>query len=166
MMGSDGRPIRGTRMADMNDARIAPAGRAPWHLWLVGLLMVVWNAASCYSHVMTLGRDDGYFRATGITPEIAAYFAALPPWYIATWTVGVWGGLVAAVSLLMRKSSSVWWFAASQVAMAVNGVATLRSSEAREVLGAVGSIWAIATIILGAFLVFYSMAIKQRGILR
>jgi hypothetical protein len=153
-------------MADMNDTRVAPAGSTPWHLWLVGLLMLVWNAASCYSYVMTLAQDDGYFRATAITPEIAAYFAALPAWYVATWTIGVWGGLVAAVGLLTRKSWAVWWLAASQLAMAANSVATLLNSEAQEVLGAVGSISAVATIILGAFLVLYSMAMKRLTILR
>jgi hypothetical protein len=78
----------------------------------------------------------------------------------------VWGGLLAAVGLLMRKSWAVWWFAASQFAVAVNSVMTLLISEAREVLGIVGSISAIALIILGVFLLLYSMAMKRRGILR
>jgi hypothetical protein len=118
----------------MNDARVAPAGLAPWHLWLVGLLILVWNAASCYSHVMTLAQDDGYFRAARVTPEIAAYFAAVPAWYVVAWTIGVWGGLLAAVGLLIRKSWAVWWFAVSQLAMAVNSAATLLNPEARDVL--------------------------------
>jgi hypothetical protein len=150
----------------MNDTRVAPAGLAPWHLWLVGLLLLVWNAMSCYSYVMTLTQNEGYFRAGGITPEIAAYFAALPAWYVAAWTIGVWGGVLAAVGLLMRKSWAVWWFAASQLAMVVNSVATLLDSQAQEVLGAVGWIGAIATIILGVFVVLYSVAMKRRGILR
>jgi hypothetical protein len=150
----------------MNDTRAAPAGLAPWHLWLVGMLMLVWNAMSCYSQVMTLTQNDAYLRAMRITPEIAAYFAALPAWYVAAWTIGVWGGVLAAVGLLMRKSWAVWWFAASQLAMVVNSVATLLDSEAHEVLGAVGSIMAIATIMLGAFVVLYSVAMKRRGILR
>jgi hypothetical protein len=150
----------------MNDTHVSPAGLAPWHLWVVGLLSLVWNAASCYSHVMTLAQDDGYLRATGITPEMAAYFAALPAWYVVAWTIAVWGGLLAAVGLLMRRSWAVWWFAVSQLAMTVNSVATLLSSEAQEVLGMVGSISAIALIMLGVFLVLYSMAMKRRGILR
>jgi hypothetical protein len=152
-------------MIDMNDTRVSQTGLAPWHLWLVGLLMLIWNAASCYSYVMTLTQDERYFRATGITPEIAAYFAALPAWYVATWTIGVWGGLVAAVGLLIRRSWAVWWFAASQLAMAINSVVTLLNSKAQDVLGMVGSISAIATIILAAFLVLYAMAMKRRGIL-
>jgi hypothetical protein len=129
-------------------------------------LMLVWNVMSCYSHVMTLTQNAAYFRATGVTPQIAAYFAAVPGWYVVAWTIGVWGGLVAAVSLLMRKSWTVWWFAASQLAMTVNSVATLLSQDARDVLGSVGSVGAIAVIIIGAFVVLYSMTMKQRGVLR
>jgi hypothetical protein len=149
----------------MNNTLVAPGGRAPWHLWLIGLLMVVWNAASCYSHVMTLTQNAAYFRATGITPEMAAYLAAVPGWYVAAWTIAVWGGLVAAVGLLMRESWTVWWFAASQLAMIINSVWTLLNPDAK-VLGRVGSISAIVLVVLGALLVLYSMAMKRRGILR
>ena len=82
------------------------------------------------------------------------------------WTIGVWGGLLASVGLLMRKSWAVWGFAASQLAMAINSVAALLNSEAHNVLGTVGSIMAIATVVLGAFVVLYSMAMKRRGVLR
>jgi hypothetical protein len=148
----------------MNDTRVAPA--ATWHLWLVGVLALLWNAAACFSHVQTLRQDEGYFRATGVTTEMAAYFAGVPTWYVVAWTVGVWGGLLASVGLLMRKSSAVRWFAASQLAMVVNSVWTLLNPNAYEVLGDVGRFGAIATIILAAFLVFYSMVLKRRGILR
>jgi len=57
------------------------------------------------------------------------------------------------------------WFAASQLAMAVNGVWTLLNPDAYEVLGNVGWIWAVATIVLSAFLVRYSIAMKRRGLL-
>jgi hypothetical protein len=150
----------------MKDTRVASVALAPWHVWLVGSLMLVWNAASCYSYVMTLAQDEGYFRATRVTPEMAAYFATLPGWYVASWTVGVWGGVLAAVGLLLRKSWAAWWFAASQLAMGINSLATVLRPGARDVFGALGSIWAIVTIILGACLVLYSMAMKRRGVLR
>ena len=150
----------------MNGARATPTGLALWHLWLVGLLWLAYSALSCYSYVMTLTQNAAYFRAMGVTPEIAAYFAAVPAWYVLTWTIGVWGGLLAAMGLLMRKSWAVWWLASSQLAMAVNSVWTLLNSDAHEVLGNVGWIWAVATIAVGAFLVLYSMAMKRRGVLR
>ena len=149
----------------MNKARTAPAGLAPWHLWFVGLLMLVWNVMSCFSQVMTLTRNASYFRATGVTPEIAAYFAALPTWNVVAWTIGVWGGVLAAVGLLMRKAWAVLWFAASQLAMAIYSVATLLSSDADAALCKVGSIMTIAVIMLGAFAVLYSIAMKRRGVL-
>jgi hypothetical protein len=158
--------VNRSSLVQMNDARGTPAALAPWHLWLVGVLWLVYSAMSCYSHVMTLTQNAAYFRATGVTPEIAAYFAAVPAWYVVTWTIGAWGGLLAAVGLLMRKCWAVWWFAASQLAMAANSVWTLLNPDAYEVLGNVGWIWALATIALCVFLVVYSMAMKRHGILR
>jgi hypothetical protein len=150
----------------MNEARAARTGFAPWHLWLVGLLMLVWNAMSCASHVMTLSQNEAYFRASGVTPEMAAYFASVPAWYVVAWTIGVWGGLLAAVGLLMRKSWAVWACVVSQSAMAVNSVWTLLNPEAQEVLGKVGSIGAVAVIAFSLFVVLYAIAMKRRGILR
>ena len=149
----------------MNDARAAPTGLALWHVWFVGLLLLAWNALSCYSHVMTLTQNAAYFRGTGVTPEIAAYFAAVPGWYVVTWTIGVWGGLLAAVGLLMRKSWAVGWFAASQLAMVINSVWTLLNPDA-NVLGSVAWIFAAVVIALAVFVVPYSIALKRRGILR
>ena len=118
---------------------------------------------SCCSYVPMLTQNAAYFRSTGVTPRIAAYFAAVPARYVVAWTIAVWGGAVAAVGLLMRKSWTVWWLAASQLAMVINGVATLLNLDARELSGRVG---AIVAIILGAFLVLYSLLLKQRGVLR
>jgi hypothetical protein len=78
----------------------------------------------------------------------------------------VWGGLVAAAGLLMRKSWTVSWFVASQLAMAVNSVATLLNPDAIEVLGRVGSIMAYGVITIGVFVVLYSMVMKRRSVLR
>ena len=60
----------------MNDARAAPTGLAPWHLWCVGLLMLVWNAMSCFSHVMTLTRNAGgvFFNSKGDSAALAAWY--------------------------------------------------------------------------------------------
>jgi hypothetical protein len=115
---------------------------------------------------MTLTQNAAYFRAGGVTPRMAAYYVAVPAWYVVTWTIGVWGGLVAAVGLLMRKSWTVWWFAASQLAMAGNSVWTLLNPDAHEVLGSIATIASIAVIVLGAFVVLYSMRMNQRGVLR
>lgn len=152
-------------MAESRNSLDAPARPAPWHLWLVGALMLIWNVASCYSYVMTLSQNSAYFRATGVTPQIATYFASVPAWYVVAWTIGVWGGLLAAVGLLLRKSWALWLVVASQLSMVVNSFATLLNPTAREVLDKVGVIGAIATIAVAIFLVTYALAMKRRNVL-
>jgi hypothetical protein len=39
------------------------AARTPVHLWIVGLLGLLWNGFGCYDYLMTRMRNLDYFRA-------------------------------------------------------------------------------------------------------
>ena len=138
---------------------------APWHLWVVGGLALIWSAASCYSYVMTRTANAGYFESTGLTPEMVAYFGALPAWYIVAWTIGVWSELLATFGLLIRRPWSVWLFAISMPAMLAMSVATMLNEYAREMLGQVGLIFTAMTVFFSVFEVLYSMAMRKNGVL-
>lgn len=140
--------------------------RAPWHLWVVGVLAALWNGASCYSYVMTLTRSAAYFDATGLTAEMIAYFAALPAWYVAAWTVAVWGALLASLGLLVRRSWAVSLFAISLPGAIVMTAATLLNANTREMFGPVGLAMSAMVVVIGGFELLYSKAMKKTGVLR
>jgi hypothetical protein len=150
----------------MNESPAAPIKSRTWHIWVVGLLSLLWNAGSCYSQVMVLTHNERYFRAGRMTPEMVEYFTTRPLWYDMAANLSVWGGVVAAICLLMRRSWTVPLVVASQAAMALNCIYTLVGSDARTMLGAKGSIPAIVLIALGALLVMYTIKVKHRGLLR
>ena len=150
----------------MDDVHAAPARSRTWHLWAVGVVSLVWNAASCYSQVMVLTHNERYFRAGQLTPEMVEYFTTRPLWYDVAANVSVWGGVVAAIGLLMRKSWTVPWVVVSQAAMGINCIYTLASSDARKALGAQGSIPSIVLIGLGALLTVYTIRMNRRGLFR
>jgi hypothetical protein len=143
-----------------------PATPGTWHLWVVGLVSLVWNAGSCYSQVMVLTHNERYFRAGQMTPEMVEYFTTRPLLYDLAANVSVWGGVVAAIGLLMRKSWTVPWVVVSQAAMGLNCIYTLVSPDANKALGAKGSIPAIILVVLGALLVVYTIKMKRHGLLR
>ena len=150
-------------MADVSDTVLL---RTPWHLWVVGVLALLWNGASCYSYVMTRSANAAYFDAAGLTPDMVEYFAALSAWYVAAWSVGVWVGLFASLCLLIRRSWAVWLFAISLLGMTVISAATVLNADARAMFGQVGLIITAMTVVIGVLELLYSRAMKRNSVLR
>lgn len=74
---------------------------APWHLWVVGIVSLLWNCFQCYDYVLAQLRDPEYLSHT--PPEMAAYLDSFPVWSTALWAIGVWGSLLGSVLLLLRS---------------------------------------------------------------
>ncbi len=142
----------------------AAARRAPAHLWIVGVLSLLWNAYGCYEYVMTETRNAA-FLAT-LPPDWAAYWNALPAWLTAAWAIGVWGGLAGAALLLIRNRLAVWAFALSFVGVVVDVGYQMYMTPMPESMkkGTLGMLdWAI--ILISAFLLWYSWTEEKKGVL-
>ncbi|WP_037499354.1 hypothetical protein [Sphingomonas jaspsi] len=84
--------------------------RAPMHLWIVGLLALIWNGFGAFDYVMTRTRGADYIRS--MMPSIdadgmMAYINAFPIWVSVGWGLGVWGGLLGSILLLARNRLAV-----------------------------------------------------------
>ena len=75
--------------------------KAPWHLWVVGIVGLLWSAMGAMDYVMTQTKNVEYMAA--FTPEQLDFFYGLPTWIVASWSIAVWGGVVGAIFLLFRK---------------------------------------------------------------
>lgn len=86
------------------------ARKAPIHLWIVGLLALLWNGFGCYDYLMTRFRNLDYFRsmAPDVDPNaMLAWVDGFPLYAQFGWGLGVWMGLVGSVLLLMRHRWAV-----------------------------------------------------------
>lgn len=141
-----------------------PDARAPWHLWVVGVVAVLWNAVGAMDYVMTQTRNADYMA--GFTPEQLAFFYGLPAWTIAAWAIGVWGGVLGSLLLLLRKQIAVWVFLASLVGVALTTFQNYVLSNGMEVIGGPASVAFTAVIFLIALaLLLYARAMRKRGVL-
>jgi hypothetical protein len=43
--------------------------KTPWHLWLVGVIAVLFNAIGVFDYVMSLAQGAAYQASVGMTPE-------------------------------------------------------------------------------------------------
>lgn len=56
--------------------------KTPWHLWLIGVVSLIWNAFGAMDYSMTATRNAAYMAS--FTPEQLEYFMAfrLGPWRV------------------------------------------------------------------------------------
>ena len=81
----------------MSQQKSDPKVRAPWHLWVVGIVSVLWYAAGAYTIQMAqLG------RLPHLSPDEITYYATKPVWLIAITAISTYGSALAAALLLMR----------------------------------------------------------------
>ncbi len=89
--------------------------KTPWHLWVVGVLSLLWNSGGAASYTMTelqmLGGMDS------LTPEMVDYFYGFPTWAVVFWALGVWGCFFGSLALLFRSRFAVWLFGISIVGL-------------------------------------------------
>ena len=139
--------------------------RAPVHLWIIGVLALLWNGFGCYDYLMTNLKNQTYLSQ--FTADQLAYFESLPAWLTGFWAVGVWGGLAGSILLLMRSRYAVWAlglsFVGAIVGMGYQMFMTNMPASMKE--GAMGIIpWAV--MIIAAFLLWYSWSMEKKGTLR
>jgi hypothetical protein len=141
---------------------IAP-NRAPTHLWIVGVLSLLWNAIGAFDYTATKFRLDFYMSQ--FTPEQLDYFYGFPAWATAGWALGVWGAFAGSVGLLLRKAWSYWAFAVSLLGLAISSLYNLVLSGGMEIMGAGGVAFTAVIWIIAILLFLYARQQTRRGVL-
>ncbi len=147
-------------------------GRAtPIHLWIVGLLALLWNGFGCYDYVMTRTRNIDYLQ--GMAPEadpsaMLAWVDAFPFYAQVGWGLGVWMGLLGSILLLVRHRWAVPALALSFVGTLLGlGYQILLAAPPPPPMDEGGMAllpWVI--IIIAGGLAYYALVQKRRGVLR
>ncbi len=139
--------------------------KTPAHLWIIGVLALLWNAGGVFDFVMVSSRNADYLGA--LPPAQLAYLDAMPPWVNIFWALGVFGALAGALLLLLRSRFAGLGFAFSFAGIVVNLFYGLFLSEIAylEIGGGVSVIFTISLILLTLFFWAYSRRMVRLGIL-
>lgn len=138
--------------------------RVPAHLWIVGVLALLWNGFGCYDYLLTNLKNQTYL--TQFSADQLAYMNSLPAWLTGSWAIGVWGGLAGSILLLMRSRYAVWMLGLSLIGAIVGLVYQmfLTKMPASMKEGMMGIMpWVI--ILIAAFLFWYSWNAEKKGLL-
>ena len=148
----------------MTDSEQSETAATPKHLWVIGVVTVLWNSMGAMDFVMTQTRNESYMAA--FTPEQLEFFYGFPTSVIAAWAIAVWGGLIGSILLLLRRGEAVWVFLASFIAMLITTIHNYGLSNGMEVIGDTFSLVFSAVIFVVALaLFFYARSMKQQGVL-
>jgi hypothetical protein len=140
--------------------------KVPWHLWLVGIVGVLWNAFGCVDYTMTALQGEVWLRQMGMTDAQITSYEAMPAWMTAVWAIGVWGAMLGTVLLLLRKKLAMPVFVISLIAYVGSLVYAYALSDQAATMP--DGTWIMQAVILVGclFFVWYSRMMAQRGLLR
>ena len=138
--------------------------KTPRHLWVVGIIAVLWNAIGAFDYLATQLRLEAYMSQ--FTPEQLAYFYGFPAWAVAAWAIAVWLALLGSIGLLLRKRWAVWLFGISIVGMLITALYNFVLTDGAKLMGS-GAVTFTAVIwFIAIFLFLYSRKMAERRVLR
>lgn len=149
----------------MSEPNAGNATRIPWHFWVVGIGGLLWSAMGAFDYFMSQTHNEGHLKA--FTPAQLEYFYGLPSWVVATWAIGVWGGVVGCLLLVVRKGWAVPVLLASLIGAAITFLYNIVLSEGVEAMGggAEAIVFPIVILVIAFGLWWYARGMKRKGML-
>ena len=138
--------------------------KTPIHLWIIGILALLWDALGAFDYLATQMRLDFYMSQ--FTPEQLDYFYGFPSWMDGAWAIAVWSSLLGAIALLLRRSWAVTLFGIAIVGMLVTSIHSFVLSNGAEIMGDFAVKLTVVIWIVALFLFFYARAMENKKVLR
>ncbi len=140
------------------------AQSTPWHLWVVGVVSLLWNAGGVTSYTMT---HLGMLESMGMPAQQISYYSSFPAWATAVWALGVWGCFFGSVALLLRSRFATALFAISIVGLIGTTIFQWGISDLPADLKTTGHmLFAAAIWLITITLFFYSKIQRSKNVLR
>ena len=136
----------------------------PWHLWLIGIIGLVWSTMSVISFMVTQLNVEAVMSR--FPAQQREYFESFPFWADAFWAIGVFAGVIGCLLLLLKNRLALHFLFASVIGAIVSNLGGLFLLGGMEVMGETGGLGFTAfPIIVGAFLAYYAHAMSRKGVL-
>ena len=148
----------------------AASARTPVHLWIVGILSLLWSCFGAYDYLMTRMRNVDYLANAmpGVDPNaVLAWIDGFPLWAQIGWGLGVWMGLLGSILLLLRSRWAVWSFLLSLIGAVLGlGYQMLMAAPMPGAGGMVAKMMPLVIIVIALALYLYARGLERKGVLR
>lgn len=155
------RPLAVNEPMAMNMSTATPERKAPWHLWLVAVVALIWNGSGAYTIMMAQAG-----RLPDLEAGEAAYYAAQPIWFVALTDLALVAAIAGAVALLTRSKSAVWLFALSLGAIFVTNSYELAAATSRMLVSRGALVVTVIIALIAIFELAYAWMMQRRAVLK
>lgn len=138
--------------------------KLPTWFWVLAALAAVWNLLGVGAYLADVTMSpEALQKLTEAERELRA---ATPALVTGAYAIAVFAGLLAAVALLLRRKSATALFAISLLAVILQMGYLFVLMNAGSVLGSGAIVFPLIIIVLGALLLWFSIAANNNGWLR
>ena len=146
----------------MSDATLTDnQSRTPWHLWLVAILVLLWNGSGALTIMLAQAGT-----LPNITADEAAYYAAQSLPFVLITDVALLTPLAGAVALMLRSKTAVALFAVSLVCICITNTWDILAGTSRALANTTALVVTCIILVLAILELIYARAMQQRGVLR
>jgi hypothetical protein len=139
------------------------APKTPWHLWVIGIVSLLWNAMGGVDYTMTHLRPKTWLAQ--MTPEQIAWISQFPIWATGCWALGVWGAVAGSILLLLRSRWAVPAFGVSLLGLIGSHIYQFTSAAPAGMNTATGTAFAAVLAVIAAALLWYAIRMRKSGLL-
>lgn len=143
--------------------------KTPLHLWIVGVVSLLWNSFGATDYFMTRTRGAAWIdqMMPGIdSAKFMAYVDGFPIWASLGWGLGVWGALAGSLLLLARSRHAVTAFALSFAGAILGlGYQIANPVDIPELTQGAAGVMPYIIIAVAAVLLWYAQRQKAAGVL-
>ena len=129
--------------------------------WIVAVLALLWNIIGVFQLIASLFMKE--LMSEGMTAEELELINQLPAWYTIFFAVATIGGLLACITMLLRKKITVSLFLISLIAVLVAQGYWLVGTDALEIIGTEAIYMPLVVVVISIFLYIYSKAAQKKG---
>ena len=137
-----------------------------WHIWVVGIVALAWNAIAAMDYVMVQTNNSEYLAQ--FTSEQLSFFKSFPTWVNAAWAIAVWFGVIGSLLILFRKRWAAPVFGISLLAMMATAFQNFYLSKPTmgDVVGKEAIYFTALIFVVAVLLWIYARIMTSKGILK
>ncbi len=135
--------------------------KPPTSFWVIAIIALLWNLMGVFQFFSATILLESVVAA--LPQEQADLYTGMPTWYLVVFGIAVFSGLLACITMLLRKKITIMLFGISLLTVLVSQGYWLFGTEIMSLLGMTAAVMPLIVIAISIFLYFYNKGAARNG---